>query len=271
MTIKYIAHASIGENGKITGGKVGDQTGKEVCIRTWYSKPWGHVLRILNDKVRKQFANNMIDIANNNNIGYNQINRNTLLSQGIKVNFDFTKITTKCNTDCSAMVTAALLGAIYVILGKEAYEKAYKILYANKNCRTTSTLRSGLNTLKMIDIYTSKEYVGGTSKLLFGDILLKEGSHVVCYVDDGKKVSLNVNNKKTTNTKAKTSYYKKYTGKSQKIDEVLKAIGVPSKYYGSWNKRKNIAKANGIKNYTGTAKQNTTLISLAKSGKLKKV
>ena len=72
--------------------------------------------------------------------------------------------------------------------------------------------------------------------------------------------------KKTT-----TSYYKKYTGKSQRIDEVLKAIGVPSKYYGSWNKRKNIAKANGIKNYTGTAKQNENLISLAKSGKLKKV
>lgn len=72
--------------------------------------------------------------------------------------------------------------------------------------------------------------------------------------------------KKTT-----TSYYKKYTGKSQKIDEVLKAIGVPSKYYGSWKKRKEIAKKNSIKDYTGTAKQNTTLISLAKQGKLKKV
>ena len=28
-----IGHASIDENGKITGGKAGDQTGKEVCIR----------------------------------------------------------------------------------------------------------------------------------------------------------------------------------------------------------------------------------------------
>ena len=31
-----IGHASINEKGKVTGGKKGDQTGKEVCIRTWY-------------------------------------------------------------------------------------------------------------------------------------------------------------------------------------------------------------------------------------------
>ena len=32
-----IGHASISENGT-TSGKAGDQTGKEVCIREWYSK-----------------------------------------------------------------------------------------------------------------------------------------------------------------------------------------------------------------------------------------
>lgn len=63
-------------------------------------------------------------------------------------------------------------------------------------------------------------------------------------------------------------YYKKYTDKSTKIDVVLKAIGVPSKYYGSWTKRKPIAKANGIKVYIGTASQNTKLVNLAKKGKL---
>lgn len=66
------------------------------------------------------------------------------------------------------------------------------------------------------------------------------------------------------------NYYKQYLGKSLKIDEVLKAIGVSSKYYGSWQKRKVIANTNGIKNYTGTEKQNKNIISLAKQGKLKK-
>lgn len=64
-----------------------------------------------------------------------------------------------------------------------------------------------------------------------------------------------------------SSYYKKYTGTSKKIDTVFKAIGAP---YGSWKKRKPVATDNGISNYTGTATQNLKLISLAKSGKLKK-
>lgn len=65
--------------------------------------------------------------------------------------------------------------------------------------------------------------------------------------------------------------YPAYTGASGKIDEVLKAIGVAGAYVGSWKNRKPIASANGIGNYTGTAEQNTKLITLAKQGKLKKV
>ena len=40
-----IVHASINEKGKTTGGKPGDQTGKEICIRSYYNKPWLHVYR----------------------------------------------------------------------------------------------------------------------------------------------------------------------------------------------------------------------------------
>jgi GH24 family phage-related lysozyme (muramidase) len=67
------------------------------------------------------------------------------------------------------------------------------------------------------------------------------------------------------------SYYSKYTGTSAQIDVVLRAIGVPEEYVGGWAKRKPIATANGVPNYTGKAGQNRTLIALAKSGKLKKV
>ncbi len=68
-----------------------------------------------------------------------------------------------------------------------------------------------------------------------------------------------------------TAYYPKYTGKSEKLDEVLKAVGVPAQYRGSWKKRKTLAKANGITAYVGLASQNTKLVSLAKSGKLVRV
>ena len=68
-----------------------------------------------------------------------------------------------------------------------------------------------------------------------------------------------------------SNYYPKYIGSSSNIDIVLKSIGVGSKYIGSWTCRKPIATNNGILNYTGTIEQNLKLISLAKSGKLKRV
>lgn len=43
-----IVHASANENGTATGGKTGDQTGNEICTRSYYcnsSKPWTYVLR----------------------------------------------------------------------------------------------------------------------------------------------------------------------------------------------------------------------------------
>lgn len=40
-----LVHASINEKGTVTGGKSGDQTGREICIRSYYNKPWIHVYR----------------------------------------------------------------------------------------------------------------------------------------------------------------------------------------------------------------------------------
>lgn len=76
---------------------------------------------------------------------------------------------------------------------------------------------------------------------------------------------------KKVSTKNSDCYYKKYTGKSNKVDEVFKIISVPTKYIGDKKKRKPLAIKNGINNYYGTSAQNLKLISLAKKGKLKKV
>lgn len=70
-----------------------------------------------------------------------------------------------------------------------------------------------------------------------------------------------------------TKYYPKYTGDSPRVDEVLKAVGADKDYDMSQSKaylrRKPIATANSIKNYTGTATQNNKIIKLAKDGKLR--
>ena len=45
-----IGHSSIDESGKISGGQAGDSTDKEVCIRTWYSKPWQYYIECIDEK-----------------------------------------------------------------------------------------------------------------------------------------------------------------------------------------------------------------------------
>lgn len=68
-----------------------------------------------------------------------------------------------------------------------------------------------------------------------------------------------------------SNFYPKYNGASNDIDIVLSSIGVKSSFYGNYKKRIPLAKVNGIKNYTGNLSDNMKLLSLAKSGNLKKV
>ena len=71
-----------------------------------------------------------------------------------------------------------------------------------------------------------------------------------------------------------TKYYPKYIGDSPRVDDVLSSIGANYDYDMTQTKaylrRKPIATANGIKNYSGTAAQNNKLIKLAKDGKLRR-
>ena len=62
----------------------------------------------------------------------------------------------------------------------------------------------------------------------------------------------------------KVWYFNKCNAKHTSIVNALKSLGFNS----SFSYRKQIAAANGIKAYIGTSKQNTTLLSLLKQGKL---
>ena len=76
-----------------------------------------------------------------------------------------------------------------------------------------------------------------------------------------------VNNTQATKTAKTVKYYepiKSYKGNS--FVDALKKRGVNA----SMKFRKKIASVNGIKNYTGTAKQNSKLLNLMKKGKLVK-
>lgn len=174
-----IAHASIDENRGIRNGKAGNQTGREVCIRSWYSKPWTVILRHPDRRVREQIATIAETLASppyNSLIGYDQYQRNTFHDVAKKCNYnmlDFINEHELCETDCSAFVTTICL---FAGLNKLEY---------TKNAPTTSTMKNVFGAAGF-NVLTDNKYLGVTDHLSKGDILLRPGSHTVIVLDDGR-------------------------------------------------------------------------------------
>lgn len=169
-----IGHASIDENRRAKGGSAGDQTGKEVKISSWYNGGWDFVARAKDPAVAEKIAAAAEAGANNPNIGYDQGERNDLLTEARKVGFVLSKIIVPCETDCSAFVSVCVLAA-----GVE--------LDFSTNLPTTSNLRAKLAKTGAFDILTDSKYRTSSNYLRRGDIPCKERSHTVVALDDGPR------------------------------------------------------------------------------------
>lgn len=104
-----IGHAASSETGTINGAK-GDSTGKEVCIRSWYSKPWDFMAIHPDSQVRERHAAAIEAACTNNNIGYGQADRNTLNVLAKAVGYDLSRVG-KCNCDCSSLQNVAAVAS----------------------------------------------------------------------------------------------------------------------------------------------------------------
>lgn len=121
--MKYITigNASQDERGRLEGGSRGDQTGGEVCFRTFNdgdkntdgsfrrykeSKGW-NVLRARDPKIAAMLVDAMCMAVRNDNIGYSQSDRYSLYSDVKTKGFDTSKAT-KCNCDCASLVVVCL-------------------------------------------------------------------------------------------------------------------------------------------------------------------
>lgn len=167
MAVK-IGHASIDENGKARGGSAGDQTGREVCVRDWYSKPWICVIRAKHAAAAEKIATAMEQACANDKIGYDQSQRTTLYTQAKANNWDLSLIKTACETDCSALV-AVCVNAAGITVSKDIY---------------TGNEKSALVATGQFDTFVSSAYTGSSAKLKRGDILLANG-HTAVVLSDG--------------------------------------------------------------------------------------
>ena len=172
-----IGHASVDENGRAAGGRSGDQTEKEVCIRYWYSRSWDVVLRPIDSVMAEKMAVACEAACANKYIGYDQGQRNTLHTEALKVGYDLSKITTGCECDCSSLM------CVCAIAGGAPVEK----LYYNGNMGTTSTMRGYFRSTGMFQILTDPKYLTTSDYLKRGDVVVNEGSHTFMALTNGPK------------------------------------------------------------------------------------
>lgn len=174
-----VSNSGMNEWGGIYGGSPGDQTGKEWNIIAWYIYSpggWNCVLRHPDAKVRAKIAELGRTAALNNNIGYNQYNRNSYWTQLQKVGYLPAKIMTKCDADCSAGVIANTKAAGH-LLGISALK--------NITATYTGNMRSAYRAAGF-QILTDRKFTASPDYLLAGDILLNDANHVCTNLDDGR-------------------------------------------------------------------------------------
>ena len=183
MSIK-IGHACNDENGRSRNGLAGDQTKGEVCTRTWYPSPWDTVLRCKDSKKAEKMAKACEAGCANDNIGYDQNQRNTLNTQAKAVGYDLSKIKVTCECDCSSFMTVCAQAA------------GINIPYTSGNAPFTGNMRLRFTSTGMFEVLTDKKYTESDEYLKRGDILLKSTGHTAMALENGSKV-------KTTSTTTK--------------------------------------------------------------------
>ena len=173
------------ENGRYAGGKAGDQTGGEYCLKTWYSRPWDYIIRWRDEELGNLFADLAIEAALNDRIGYDQGtagnsgDRYTFRKQMQAAGWRPSIIKVACEADCSES-TIVLIRAVGHLKGiKELQE-----------CNATYTgdmmnyFRSSAG--KKYFVVLQGAYLTDPSLARRGDINLNVAHHVNVTVDNGE-------------------------------------------------------------------------------------
>lgn len=198
-----LVHASISENGNAGWdgkAKTGDQTGREVCTRSFYKKPWNVMLRYKDSSIASKASKIAIKLAKSNLVGYDQSERNTLYNMLKKHKWDvdaYIASGKKTETDCSAFIYACYCCLI-------------PSMRSDANAPTTSTMRSKFSD-HGFSVHTASKYTDSDAYLKPGDVLIREGHHTAMNTSTGSKATVShIKKKKTTSTPNKTT---KWIGK----------------------------------------------------------
>lgn len=196
MAVK-IGHASIDERGKATGGKAGDQTGKEVFTRYWYKHSKGWVtLRCLVSGMAEYIALAMEIITANNNVGYDQSENQTLWKLLESNGFDIRNINKAVETDCARLVRVCVQWAAIQVGLNVTIPDFY-----------TATLASVLVSTGLFEKLTDDKYNTQDAYLERGMIqVTRSKGHTWVILSNGSKASTNKFSTSSTETKPENNF-----------------------------------------------------------------
>ena len=172
-----ISNSGSDENGKYKGGKAGDQTGKEWRIRDWYNYPWNCVLRHPLAEVRACLATMAVKAAENDNIGYDQLQRDDYGIELAKNDYDPSKIKKPVESDCSKGVIDNTKGTGHTLGIPELQ---------NIKATYTGNMRAAYKAAGFY-VLTESKYLTSSDYLLAGDILLNDKHHTCTVITSGSK------------------------------------------------------------------------------------
>ena len=177
MATVYIGGASIDERGKASGGQAGNQSGRELRRQAYYdhAKEW-YVFRAKSPAVREDIALAMERAIANRNIGYDQLQNQTLWNQIKGKGYDPARATSPCETDCARLVRVCVAyGFNENGLDASAVPDWY-----------TGTLPRLIMGLGEFVKYTDDKHCKGGRMLARGDILCtRSKGHTVVVLNDG--------------------------------------------------------------------------------------
>ena len=206
----YISNSGHDENGSYAGGAAGDQGGEWV-LRSWYNRPWNCVLRYKgSEEVRTLIAKLAIEAALNDNIGYDQNQRDTFWKQLQAAGYYPSKIKTKCEADCSAGVIA-IVKAVGHLLGITKM--------VNLSATYTGNMRSAFKAAGF-SVLTASRFLTGKDYLLPGDILLNDAHHTATNITKGKE-AVSSNTSATTGSSDRNYLQKGDTGSEVKTMQTM--------------------------------------------------
>lgn len=243
-----ISNSGKDENSRYAGGVAGDQSKAEWRIIPWYNRPWNCVLRHPKEEVRELIAKMARAAAGNDNIGYDQWQRNTFWEQLQKNDYKVNNIKTKCEADCSAGVCSIVKAVGY----RQNIKKLKDIPITTTHYMKDIFKKAGFKVL------TDSKYLTSDDYLMPGDILLNESHHTATNLDMGSKV-------KVTQSKKEEKPKKEETKKTETKKEETKVEYVKVKTNGGLLRcRKSGSTSSAI---VGTFRNGTKLTLVAKTNK----